>query len=232
MTEEIGLKQPVEYTDEEKAAWRTEMGLPLKPEAMVEALKLPDGRILGEDDKPVAEAFAKQLFAAGGNQDTFNATLAWYYDQLEEAQASQSETDEGYQQESRVALKEEFGTDFRRNINVVKTLFNDVPGALEEGGLFHRIMSSRDAEGHVLGDNPDMIKFLVNLAYEVNPVARVTPAGQGSGGIDVGKRLTELVGMMGDPASDYWKRGPVGDAIQKEYRDLVEVQNKVAARAA
>jgi hypothetical protein len=44
---------PEKGTDEEKAAWRKDAGIPDKPEAY--DLKFEDGFVVGEDDKPMVD---------------------------------------------------------------------------------------------------------------------------------------------------------------------------------
>ena len=59
----------------------------------------------------------------------------------------------------------------------------------------------------------------------------IVPPGTANAGKFVGDRIAEIDRMMGDPASAYW-RGPQANALQAEYRELVDAQSKMKSRAA
>lgn len=213
-------KKPDEdATPEEVAAWRTKVGLAESPEKLLASVKLPDGRTIGDDDKPLAASFAKAVWG-DSTPEQFSRALSWYYDHQEEAVAQRIEQDEAYQVESRKALKEEWGPgEFKRNVNHLGTLFTDAPD-----GLFDYMMTARGNDGRLLGDNPNLIKFLVGKAFEISPQATITAGGQG-GTSSVDDRLKEIRSWRDSP--DYKLNQQYWDPkVQKEERDLIELQLK------
>jgi hypothetical protein len=214
-------KPDADATPEEVAEWRGKVGLAESPEKLMEAVKLPDGRMIGDDDKPIVESFVKAMWEDSSPQQVSKA-LGWYYEQLEDQMAARLEADETFQVESRKALKEEWGPgEFKRNINQIGTLFTDAPE-----GLFDRIMTARDAEGRVLGDNPEFIKFLTARAFELNPQATII-GGQGGG--SVADRLSQIRAMQ--TSSDHKVRDQYwSPAIQAEELQLIAAEQKMQSR--
>jgi hypothetical protein len=63
------------------------------------------------------------------------------------------------------------------------------------------------------------------------PQSTIVPPGTPNAGKFIGDRIGEISKLMGDPASAYW-RGPQAAAMQAEYRELVDAQEKMKTRAA
>lgn len=211
-------------TPEEVAAWRADNGIPESPEGY--EVQLPNGIVLGESDKPVVDEFLKAAHEANMHPDQVNKALAWYMDKQERAQAEQVARDE----EARIAaedeLRQEFGSDYRRNLQIAKNLLDSAPE-----GLADKILGGRTAEGTPLGNDPDVIRWLVGLSRELNPIATVVP-GSGTNAIQaVESEIATLTAMMGDHSSEYWK-GPNAQRNQERYRELVSARDRTRARAA
>lgn len=207
-------------TPEEITEWRGKVGLAETPEKLLEAVKLPDGRVIGDDDKPIVDSFVKTVWQDSTPAQVSKA-LGWYYDHLEERKAAELEADEAYHVENRKALKEEWGPgEYKRNIEGhLKGFFADAPD-----GLWDRVFSARDAVGRKLGDNPDLVKFLVAKAAELNPQATITSGGEGGGSI--ASRRAEIRKMMLDNPSEYYK-----PEIQREELALIDAELKQKGRA-
>lgn len=218
---------PENATPEEVATWRKENGLPEKPEGYLEKLQLPNGVVLGEADKPVAESFAKLAHEKNWTQGQVNDAIAWHYANLDAQRIAQDDADAVFKQEAEDALRSEWqGADYRRNLTAVNNLIATWPGDLAAN-----VLSARTPDGKKLGDLPGFIKQLASLSRELNPMATLVPAGSADPAKAASDRIADLKKMMADRNSDYW-RGPKAEQYQQEYRDLLTAQEKVSARAA
>lgn len=209
-------------TDEELAAYRAAIGVPEKPEGYME--KLPDGLVVGDDDKPFVDVFLSEMHAANAPPGLTNAALKAYYGIVEEQAAAQAEAETAAKNESIEALREEWGTDYKRNTNIVRgyleTLPEPVAGAFREG---------RDANGLPLANNADVIRWLAAQAMEANPVATVVPGAGANQASAIADELAALRAEMGNRQGPYWK-GPLAEKKQARFIELIEAEQKLKAR--
>lgn len=197
-----GAKPAEGATPEEIAAWRTEVGLPAEPKGFVENLKFPDGRVLGDDDKPVAEAFAKALHDGDPSpQGMFNSALGFYQAQLEEATSIQQEQDIDSKVECLVSLRKEFGSQKELDRvfkHIELAVFDDAP----EGLADNLLRGARGADGRLLGNNPQFMSWLASVARKAAPIDEVMPAGMQMPGAP--SRLAEIRAMRDSNKPEYW----------------------------
>jgi hypothetical protein len=78
----------------------------------------------------------------------------------------------------------------------------------------------------MLKHNPDAMRFLLDMALEVNPATVLVPgAGDNLAGA-ITDELAELKTLMGNKNSEYWK-GAKAEGHQKRYAELLEAQLKM-----
>jgi len=220
---EVKKALPDNPTDKELADWRKDNGVPEKPEEY--KIEPPKGFVFGDADKPLLDTFTAHAHKANWSPKQLNEAVAWYVDQQETIRARQEESDSTFQQQAGDALRQEWGNDFRANINSVKNLLSGAPQ-----GFTDRLFGGRMADGKKIGDDPEALKFLAGLAREINPAATLVPA-SGNPMRGIADRMAEIQKMMGDRTSDYW-RGPRSSHLQQEFRDLVTAEEKMKAKAA
>lgn len=216
-------------SEDDIKAFNKAIGVPEDPKAYVENLSLPNGVTLGDRDKVLAGDFASALHKAGAPQSVMNEAMGWYL-RNEEARAAEIDRQDDDNKRSGVQeLKEEWGPAYNRNINAISSLFAYAPGGADmenEGALFNRLLGGRMADGRIIGDDPGMVKFLVSLAKEVNPVATVVEAADGSGrGID--EEIKEIETLMRTDRRAYDK----DTKKQSRYLELIGAREKHRARA-
>lgn len=205
-------------TDEEKAAYLKSMGVPEKPEGYLE--QLPSGLVVGDDDKPFVEKFLGQMHGANAPKAAVDAALTAYYGIVEEQEAAAAEANAAAKVQGEEALREEWGADYRRNLNAVKSFVESVP---EDVGSI--LLGGTGADGVRLGNNPALLKWLASLALEANPLATVVPGAGANQAEAVDAELDALKAKMGDRNSDYWK-GPTAAKQQARYLQLLEAKAK------
>ncbi len=214
---------------EEIAAWRKEQNIPDDAAAYVAGLKLPDGVVPGEADKPLLESFADRAFKANWTGQQYAEAVGWYYAVQDQLDAKQRQDDADYQRQSGIELLRDWGNQYESNRNAVKNFWEAVlPQDLQ--GAF---LTARMPDGTVLGDHPMVSKAFLELANIVAPASTVLPIGMAPTMQNVDSRIGDIEKMMRAPDKSeawrgYWQNGKV----QEEYRGLLDAREKMKARAA
>lgn len=207
-------------TAEQVAAWRKEQGLPENAEGYLGKLSLPQGMLLGDADKPIAQAFAERALERGMSQEHFNDTVNWYFEQQAQQAQARVEADGEFQRDSQQKLMAEWGADFKGNSNALGAFWQEAPE-----GVRDIILGARTADGKIVGDHPQVAAFFAGLMRQLNPAATLLPAGQGDlQGVSTRKAAIE--GMMylnGKQNPAYWGN----EALQQEYRDLIAAEQRM-----
>lgn len=214
---------------EEVAEFNKAMGVPEKPEDYFKDIKLENGAVIGEADKPLADSFAAALHPAGASPAVVSAALNWYYKHQEEQAAAMDEADETFRHESERALKDEFGPAFQRMRNSIGPLFATAPGGSDPknpNSLYARLTAGRLADGRIIGNDPDIMRWLVSMAQEINPAATVVEDGNQSG-VTVDAEIKKIEDRMRSDSRGYFKDEP----MQARYRELLTARDKIRAKA-
>lgn len=225
----IGSLKPVQAltkdsTPEEVAAYRKANGVPETPDGY--DINLPDGIILGDNDKPIADAFLKIAHEHNLPPTAVNAIISSHLQLQEQAVQSQQEFDLNAQNEAQKQLKssEVWGNEAKVNINLINDMLsNNAPPEVRE-----MLEHARLPNGNLLGNDVPTLKFLASLAREVNPYATIAGASDDAlSTIDA--EMGALEKLMGDHTSDYWK-GPTANAKQARYAQLIGLKNNIKSR--
>jgi len=142
--------------------------------------------------------------------------------------ATRDETDEVFAQESERTLREEFGPSFAWMRTSILALFADAPGGADfknHESLVARLMGGRTADGALIGHDPEMVRFLIGLARELNPVATVTEQGNQSGQT-IDDEIEEIREKMRADRRGYFN----DDKLQARYRELIATRDKNRSR--
>lgn len=213
---------------EEIAAYQKALGWSEKPEEMFDQIKLDNEAVLGDADKPVVQSFLQAVHGATSAQDFLNRAINWNFKQQEDRAAEMDEADDTFRRESERALKDELGPAFQRTRNAIAPLFATAPGGTDtknENALITRILGGRTTDGRIIGNDPDVIRWLAGMAHEVNPAATVTEDGDQSGKT-IEAELAEIRALQKTDSKKYWS-----DAVQKRELELIAAQQKIQARA-
>jgi hypothetical protein len=213
-------------TEEDIKAYHKALGVPDKPEEYIENLQLPHDQSLGEADMEVAKAFSVEMHEAGANQEVMNRALNWYLQRQEDAAAEQDDFDERQRYEAENELKEEYGAAYKRKTAAIASLFATAPGgpdAANEESLYSRLIGGRLADGTLVGNDPDMVRWLTALAGDVNPAATTLPDGMGSTK-SVEDEIGEIEKIMRSNKREYFAKHA------GRYAELLEVRERMKAR--
>ncbi len=220
---ELRAPLPPNATAEQIAAYRQQAGIPEKPEGYFE--KLPDGLVIGAEDKPLFDSFAKGLHELNADPKIAQYAVKWYSDFQEQQLAKTAETDLTQKASAEDALRAEWGNDYRLNINHISSFLSSAPE-----GVGEILANARGPDGKALLNDPNTVRWLAQVARELNPVGALLPGSGENPMQGIEARKAELTKMMGDRSSAYWK-GPTAEKLQKEFRDLVDSEMKLQRRA-
>lgn len=210
---------PTDATAEQLADWRTENGIPEAPEAY--DIKLPDGLVIGEADKPIVDEYLKTAHTSNLTPEQVNANLSWYFAEQERQAELQNQADYNAKETGEELLREVWGSEAKLNKNLIKGLIASAPGNVPD-----QLLGARLADGTPLGSHPDTLRWLADIARQINPVATVVPGAGSNASQAIETELAGITKMMADKTSEYWK-GPAAEKLQSRYRDLINVQSKM-----
>lgn len=207
-----------EATDEELAAYRKENGIPETATAYMESL--PEGLVIGDDDKPYVEQFMEAMHGLNAKPEVVNTALDTYFaiqqSQLEEQAIADKAADDACVE----ALRDEWGADFKRNQNVLRSYLETLPQEVSEA-----IRGGRDNNGTPLSMNPAVLRWLAAEAMERNPVSVVVPGAGGNQAAAIADEIAKYEKMMATNRRA-WNSD---DKAQERYRELLEARDKLAA---
>lgn len=222
-------------TPEEVAAYRKENGIPDDPSGY--KIELNNGFVLGEADAPLVDVFKRDMHAINAPPEMLNAALSSYTKLVEQQAQELMRQDSERRSEGEEALRGEWGGDYKANLSIAASVLDSAPssvrqllwGAEAEGEPGKYENGARLADGSLLRDSPDVLRWLAHMGREMNPAATVLPSGGGNAMAAISDEKTKLEGMMGNRSSPYWK-GPEADKLQARYRELIDIESKVKAR--
>lgn len=211
---------------EDLAEFHKALGVPEKPEDYLKSVKLDNGAVIGDADKPVIEAFTQAVHKAGAPPQVVSAALNWYFQQQESQAAALDEADDSFKREAMTALKEQHGPAFQRKVRATASLFNATsggPDAKNEKSFYARLLGGRTADGRIIGDDPEFNNWLIGLAQEVNPAMTVVEDGDQSGK-SIDSEIKDIENIMRTDRPRYNKE------FAGRYAELLAVRDKVRAR--
>jgi len=167
---DVGPTVPGEgATDAEMNAYRTEIGVPLEAAGYLE--NLPEGLVIGEDDKEMMLDYMGALHGLNAPPAFAHKTIEWYNNLEERMQDQRYEQDTAQSRETTDKLRDEWGQDYRTNINLIQGLLKVSFG--EEAG--DAMTNGRFSDGVGFLNNVDVMKGLAVIARQVNPTAPLIP---------------------------------------------------------
>lgn len=207
-------------TDEEKAAYRKEQGIPDTADGYYD--KLPEGLVVGDDDKPFVGKFLAEMHAVDAPPAMVNAALDSYYAILQEQAETQADVARQAEQAGVEALRGEWGADYKRNLNVMHSYLDTLPKPVAEAFRF-----GKGGDGVPLGYNPEVLKWLTGQALEANPVATLVPGAGANQASAIADEMAEIEGIMRSDRDRYNK----DDKMQARYRELITGKMKLEGKA-
>lgn len=213
-------------TSDQKAEWRRANGMPDSAEAMVKGMKLPDGVVIGEADKPLVEGFAKALFEEGASQAEMDRSVSWFYKQQDAIEQQRTDQDGQTRMNSEVALRGKWGQEYVANMSAMGAALATLPENVRAA-----MLSARGPDGQMLGNSAAFVEAMAQLGRELNPAATVVPHGDGNAAQTIENEIETIKKSMydqnGTPNRAYWQN----EKAQARYRELIDAQTKMGQRS-
>ena len=214
---------PSEGTDEEKSTWRKTRSIPEKPEEYIKDFSLPDGLVIGENDKPLVDDYLATAHQMNLPPEVVKNNLGWYFKMRDQEIQKRTELDEQNKQATAEELKAEYGPDFKKYLGAAYNLLENAPE-----GVMGALTEARMSDGTKLGNHPQIVRWLAQMALEINPAATVVP-GSGAGSLaSIDKEMADIEQLQKTDRDKYWGNA----AIQARYRELLEAKDRLKKRNA
>ena len=207
---------PKDAKPEELAQWRKDNGIPESPDKY----DIKDFQI-ADTDKPLVDSFLKKAHEANLSPEQVKATLDWRRQEAETRVNEISAKDDEQRIQALDTLNAEWGTGFRRNVQMVEGFLENFPAAVRDA-----LKGGRLADGTAIFNNPDVMRGFVAAALAVNPAATLVPSGGGDPAKGIDEQIKSHETYMKDHRTDYFK----DEKRQAEYRSLLEARERMLAR--
>lgn len=204
-------------TAEDVQAYREANGIPLEATGYIE--NLPDGLVLGEQDKEIFSDFAESLHEVNAPPEIAHKALEWYNSFAEKEQELRLEMDADHKAEADRELREAWGADYRGNINLVGGMMDLIFG--EEAK--NQLLNGRFGDGKAFLNDPGVMQGLADIARRINPAMEVTPPGHDPVQ-SLNDEIAELEKFMSENRTEYNK----DVAKQERLRQLYDIRIKQA----
>lgn len=218
--------KPVELTDkstpEEVAEYRKQNGIP--EEWTGYQTDLGNGVVFGDADKPVIDHFLEFAHSAHFPQKYVTQALTWYNELQQDQVAMIEEADLDHKTNAAVHLKEEWGPDYKANLNAIKGTFESF-----EEGLYAKLFSARSSAGMLLGNDPAVVKAFAALARQVNPAAMIMPGSVDDSAKSIDSELSDIQAEMAKPGYRYLSAEERDKKFQR-LMDLNAAKERLAKR--
>jgi hypothetical protein len=207
---------PANPNEQEVAEYRAAQGIPEKPEGYAE--NLPQGIVLGEEDKPVFNSLMAELHKIHTPPRVAHAILGWYNKHVESEAGEIAAQDGRDKEEVQTALRQEWGNDYKANVNINANYLQSLPPDVRDA-----ITNARDLDGRALVNHAGVLKWLTEVARNNADVSTLMLDTGGNAMKSINQRIAEIEGILRTDRQKYNK----DTAMQKEYEDLLEKRERI-----
>lgn len=209
---------PEKGTDDEKAAWRQQNGVPADGKY---EFKLADGIVMGEADKPVIEALTKRAYEKNVPASALNEVVGWY---MEERVAREQRANEAFEKnktETAAALGAEWGADYKGHLNKIQGVLDSTIPEGEDGAALKALVNN------AIATNPMFARHYAQIALQINPAGTMVPGDRGAQEGSVSDEIKKIEGDMKKDRAAYNK----DEKTQERYRSLLGAYERMTGKA-
>jgi hypothetical protein len=212
---------PADAKPEDVTRWRQENGIPEKAEGYLE--KLDKGVAESAEDKALIAPFLAAMLEKNAPPEIVNAALSSWTKIREGIITKQAEDDETYKAAFEDEMRPEWGTDYRRNINVINGWLDTAPPETRAA-----ILNARLLNGKPLASDKGVLSFLLTAALQSNPAATVAPGSPGASAATIDTEIAGIEKTMREKRSEYDR----DTKMQGRYLELLRAREALKGRAA
>ena len=212
---EVASGLPENPTDEQLSKWREANGVPL--EADKYELDLGEGVVLTPQDQAVLDGLMPVAHSKNISTEAFQELSKSFFESRAAEASQRQQQDNLDAQATTRALQAEWGADMEVNKNIIAGALAQLPEEVRS-----QVANARLPDGKGLLNSPEALNWLVDMARKANPTAALVPSGSGNIATMNG-RIEQIDKMMREDPQAYYK----DEAIQAEYRQLLEAQEQV-----
>ncbi len=208
---EVKLRPGPEATDEQRAEWRLEHGIP-ETASDYDVPILLDGKYedLDEFGKASIDAFRGTFHELDMPPEHAKKIMSVANEVALQQMERQAETDALRQEETEDTLRMDWGADYKKNIALNAQFMQD-----RLGDSWQSFVTARTPEGLRLADDPKFNKFINQMARSEG--GTVLQTGETAAGHNVQARIEEIRKIMSTDYSKYKREG-----LDVEYSKLLE----------
>jgi len=207
-------------TDEDVAAYREANGIPAEAGGYLE--NLPEGLVLGEEDKEIFSDFAGAMHEMNVDPTVMHKAVEWYNGFAEREQDALAEMDHTQHTETVDELRNEWGTDYRANINLVGSHIETQFGKESADAL----LNARGPDGRAIMNIPGVLQGFMTAARAINPVAQLAPKTDRTAVETLDEEIAGIEKVMRENRTEYNK----DEKMQARYRELLQIRIDHEAR--
>jgi hypothetical protein len=217
---------PGEGSDEDKTKWRATNGIP--EEASGYADKLPEGFEMSEADKPYLDAFHEKAHELNISPEAANTLMESVYGIASGQEKSYAEQDVLDADRTATVLQDEYGKETKAAATAAVALISTMGEEAAE-----EFANARTADGIALVNHPGITRWLINLAYQVNPGGITAPAEGSQEATGLASEKQDLETMMSDTKGPYYTDAKDGAGMtkhQSRYAEILKIEENMAKR--
>lgn len=214
---ELKTVLPKDATPDQVKQWRSENGIPEAPDKY--ELKLREGLVIGDEDKPYVQKFMDKVHAKNVNTEQASAFIEAYYDILDEENARAADERGKAEKTVEDGLRAKWGEEYRGNQNRIQALLEaNLPvDSKLKGGL-----------ASMLKGNQEFAELMEGIARQVMPVTTLIPSDGRSLANSVEDEIKGIEELMRKDRDAYNR----DDAKQKRLRELYDYRERNKQKAA
>ncbi|MEE9598385.1 MAG: hypothetical protein V3V96_16560 [Acidiferrobacterales bacterium] len=209
-------------SEDDLKAWRSENGIPVEAKGYME--NLPNGLVVGEDDKDIMGNFMETLHKLNVKPDVGHAIINWYNNFAEDQQDSIAEVDAKHNQEATEALRVTWGSDYTANINLVGAFLEASFGKEAKEDM----MNGRFADGRAFMNNAKVLEGIASVQRKLDPLTQLIPPG-GDPQATLNDEIAELEKFMREKRAEYNKDEKAQARLRQLYDIRLRHEEKTAA---
>lgn len=209
---------PADATEDDIKSYREQQGIPLDPKEYLS--NLPDGLVIGEVDLPVFEEFATVLHGLHASPAQVHGAIKWYNELEERTLASRHENEEKLKTVSEDTFREEWGSDYRKNTNLINAL---IDGQFGDGA--ESVRNAMLSTGNPLMSDSNVLRGLINISRVINPTGVLIDSEIGD---QITSMETELDALKKEMRANIgaWHKNTKGQERFQLLVNAIDVQNK------